>query len=49
VLPNSARSLVNAQGIGALMMVVSVAVTVIVSLVTPPPPPEVQNLVEQIR
>jgi cation/acetate symporter len=40
---------VNAQGIGAVMMVVSFVVTVVVSKMTPPPPTKVQNLVEQIR
>jgi cation/acetate symporter len=40
---------VNAQGVGAIGMVINFAVTVGVSLVTPPPPDRVQEMVEGIR
>lgn len=40
---------VNAQGVGAIGMLINFVVTVAVSLVTPPPPHHVQEMVEGIR
>ncbi|MEX2016567.1 MAG: sodium:solute symporter family protein [Candidatus Hydrogenedentales bacterium] len=40
---------INAQGIGAVGMVLNFVVTLAVSRVTPPPPPEIIAMVESIR
>ena len=40
---------VNAQGVGAIGMLINFVVTIAVSLVTPPPPLHVQEMVEGIR
>ena len=40
---------ISAQGIGAVGMVLNLAVTLVVSRMTPPPPEEVQEMVENVR
>ena len=40
---------VSSEGIGAVGMVINLAVTLVVSRLTPPPPDEIQQLVESVR